>query len=181
MSRPLTPKSSMETLKKEAKRWLKALRSGDAEARRGRARRPSAPTRPGLRDVQHALAREHGMASWTALKEKLSDHELARRSHEERVSEFLEHAILTYGIPPGTEDWSPSYADDVGRRQRAARILRQHPEVGRDSIHTAVLWGCRRGRTSLSDCPTLAKGGIGAATIAIHAGRLRHAASDTRS
>ena len=34
MSRTLTPDSSLETLKKEAKRWLKALRAGDAEARR---------------------------------------------------------------------------------------------------------------------------------------------------
>lgn len=142
MSRPLTPQSSLETLKKEAKRWLKALRTADTEARaRLQRAHPSAPTSPGLRDVQHALALEHGLASWTALKEKLADHELARRSHAERVTEFLEHAILTYGIPPGTEDWSPSYADDVGRRQRAARILRQHPEVGRDSIHTAVLCG----------------------------------------
>ena len=142
MSRPLTPRSSLETLKKEAKRWLKALRTADAEARSRLLRaHPSAPTSPGLRDVQHALALEHGLASWTALKEKLADDELAKRSHEERVAEFLEHAVLTYGIPPGTETWSPSYADDVGRRQRAARILRQHPEVGRDSIHTAVLCG----------------------------------------
>ncbi len=142
MSRPLTPKSSMENLKKEAKRWLKALRSGDADARSRLLRaHPSAPTSPGLRDVQHALALEHGLGGWTAVKEKLADEVLARRSHEERVSEFLEHAILTYGILPGTEDWSPSYADDVGRRLHAARILRQHPEVGRDSIHTAVLCG----------------------------------------
>ena len=117
MSRPLTPKSSLETLKKEAKRWLKALRSADAEARSRLLRaHPSAPKSPGLRDVQHALALELGLAGWTAVKEKLADEELARRSHGERVSEFLEHAILTYGIPPGTEDWSPSYADDVGRR-----------------------------------------------------------------
>jgi hypothetical protein len=59
MSRSLTPKSSMETLKKEAKRWLKALRSGDREARSRLQRAyPSAPATPGLRDIQHALALE---------------------------------------------------------------------------------------------------------------------------
>ena len=32
MSRRLTPDSSLETLRKEAKRWLKALREHDPEA-----------------------------------------------------------------------------------------------------------------------------------------------------
>lgn len=142
MSRPLTPKSSMEALKKEAKRWLKALRSGDAAARlRLQRAHPSAPATPGLRDVQHSLALEHGLVSWTAVKEKLADEALGRRSHGERVAEFLEHAVLTYGIPPGTENWDSSYSDDPVRRQHAARILRQYPEVGRDSIYTAVLCG----------------------------------------
>jgi uncharacterized protein len=142
MSRQLTPKSSVETLKKEARRWLKALRSGDAEARsRLQLIHPRAAAAPGLRDIQHALALEHGLASWTAIKEKLADAELSRRSHGERVSDFLEHAVLTYGIPPATEKGSPSHPDDVGRRQHAARILREHPEVSRDSIHTAVLCG----------------------------------------
>jgi uncharacterized protein len=62
MSRTLTPDSSLETLKKEAKRWLKALRAGDAEAqRRLVAVTPAAPANPSLRDVQLALAREYGL------------------------------------------------------------------------------------------------------------------------
>ena len=142
MSRPFTPKSSLETVKKEAKRWLKALRSGDAQARsRLQRAHPSAPAAPGLRDIQHALALEHGLASWSAVKEKLADEALARRSHAERVAEFLEHGVLNYGIPPDGERWDSSYPDDPARRQHAARILRQHPEVGRDSLHTAVLCG----------------------------------------
>ena len=62
MSRELTPRSSLEGLRKEAKRWLRALRENDAEAR-ARLRRayPDAPDTPGIRDVQHALAREHGL------------------------------------------------------------------------------------------------------------------------
>lgn len=142
MSRQLTPRSSLETLKKEAKRWLKALRAGGTQARARLERSyPGAPKTPGLRDVQHALALEHDSASWAVLRETLADHELANRSHGERVADFLEHAVLNYGVPPRTEDWETSYPDDPARRQFAARILRQHPEVASDSIHTAVLCG----------------------------------------
>jgi hypothetical protein len=60
---------ALESLKKEAKRWLDAIQSGDAEAiERFRRLDPNAPSEPGLRDVQHALAREHGFAGWAALK-----------------------------------------------------------------------------------------------------------------
>jgi hypothetical protein len=60
---------NLERLKKEARRWLNALRSGDPGARARLARAlPDAPAAPTLRDVQHALAREHGFAGWTLLK-----------------------------------------------------------------------------------------------------------------
>jgi len=52
---------NLESLKKEAKRWLDAVQAGDTAARdRLRQSYPDAPAEPGLRDVQHALAREHG-------------------------------------------------------------------------------------------------------------------------
>lgn len=52
MSRQLTSKSQLETLKKDAKRWFKALRAGDAKARERLARAwPKAPASPTLRDV----------------------------------------------------------------------------------------------------------------------------------
>lgn len=78
MSRRLTPQSSLETLKREAKRWLKALRENDSDAHARLLRaNASAPASPTLRDVQHALAREHGFDGWTALR-----NELARRRAE---------------------------------------------------------------------------------------------------
>jgi ankyrin repeat protein len=59
---------SLESLKKEAKRLLKAIRVGDAAAReRLRRAHPALPPVPGLRDVQHALALERGFANWRAL------------------------------------------------------------------------------------------------------------------
>ena len=55
-------------LRKEAKRWLKALRANDPDARARLTRAyPNAPALPVLRDVQHALAREHGYDNWAAM------------------------------------------------------------------------------------------------------------------
>lgn len=60
--------STVDHLRKHAKRWLKALRGGDPEARARFDRAYSrAPAHPTLRDVQHALARERGHESWVAL------------------------------------------------------------------------------------------------------------------
>ena len=61
--------SSLDNLRKAAKRWLKALRANDGDAlARYRHAHPHGPASPGLRDVQHALAREQGAESWPALK-----------------------------------------------------------------------------------------------------------------
>ena len=58
----------MDHLNKEAKRWLKALRTHDAAAHeRFRRAYPNGPATPVLRDVQHALARERGYDNWKAL------------------------------------------------------------------------------------------------------------------
>ena len=65
---------SLESLKKQAKRWLDALRANAADARARLERAlPSAPVAPTLRDVQHALAREHGFPGWAALKRAVED------------------------------------------------------------------------------------------------------------
>ncbi len=90
MSRVLSPDSTSETLKKEAKRWLKALRGGEAGARaRLLAATSAAPALPGLRDVQHALARERGFSGWEALREALDGLALARRSRAEQADIVL--------------------------------------------------------------------------------------------
>jgi hypothetical protein len=69
MPREISSATSLDNLKKEAKRWLNALRAGEADARARFARaHPGAPSAPGLRDVQHALAREHGLPDWNTLK-----------------------------------------------------------------------------------------------------------------
>ena len=79
MPRKITPATSLDNLRKEAKRWLKAVRAGDgdARARLGRAW-PHAPSEPNLRDVQQALAVEYGFTSWATLKAKVEELEAQR-------------------------------------------------------------------------------------------------------
>jgi hypothetical protein len=73
MPRQITPATSLDTLRKEAKRWLKALRANLVDARaRFEAAHPTARGTITLRDVQHALARELGHESWIALKQALA-------------------------------------------------------------------------------------------------------------
>ncbi|MFI5209460.1 MAG: hypothetical protein ACHQ2E_03355, partial [Gemmatimonadales bacterium] len=73
MSDELTPRHSLESFRKEAKRWLAGLRRGEAEARLRLERAlPGISTTPTLRDIQHALAREHGFSGWPGLKEALA-------------------------------------------------------------------------------------------------------------
>lgn len=69
MGQELTRGRSLESLRKEAKRWLKAIRDNDAGAL-ARLERAlgTTPTAPGLRDVQHALATELGFVGWSALR-----------------------------------------------------------------------------------------------------------------
>jgi uncharacterized protein len=134
MDRRLTSATTLENLKKEAKRWLKAIRAGDGEARdRLRRAHPDAPAEPGLRDIQHALAREHGLAGWTALREALADRSLGGQEHAERVAKFLEYACPDHHIRGGSAHTMARHA--------AERILKRHPEIARDSIYTAVVCG----------------------------------------
>lgn len=94
MPRNITSNTTLDNLKREAKRWLRALRANapDARARLERAL-ASAPATPALRDVQHALALEYGLSGWTALKQRLAAGPLMRRY--EQVAEALVIAYRT--------------------------------------------------------------------------------------
>jgi ankyrin repeat protein len=107
MVRTLTPKSSLENLKREAKRWLKALRDDDPEAlARLKRANPRAPTEPTLRDVQLALAREFGLSGWDQLKSQLS----SRADAAPELTALLEAA-------------------SKGEAARVGEILDAHPEL----------------------------------------------------
>jgi hypothetical protein len=124
MSRTLTPVSTLETLRKEAKRWLKTLQSGDAGARRRLAAvTPSAQVDPTLRDVQLAPAREYRLPGWAALRQALDNLAMARRAHAARVEQVLRS--LAFG------------AD----REAGARILARWPEIRTDNLYSAMATG----------------------------------------
>lgn len=121
MPRNLTSKTKLESLRKEAKRWLKALRADDARAiERLKAAYPKAPPTPGLRDVQHALALEYGQPGWTALKEALAVP--PSESDADRIDTILRHG------------WTGDIA-------AAERILARHPALARDNLFTAATCG----------------------------------------
>ena len=76
-----SPLRKKDNLRKEAKRWLKALRAHDPDARaRFERAYPKAPATPVLRDVQHALAREHGYDSWIAMSRAIANGTTSSRS-----------------------------------------------------------------------------------------------------
>jgi ankyrin repeat protein len=132
--RTLTPQSSLESLKKEAKAWLKALRAGDPVARdRLLVILPDSPAEPGLRppglrDIQLALAREFGLPGWADLKQVLDDLALALRSHAELADLLLRSA-------------KPWDSDKPGAARIFARISARMPGLARHSLHTAALFG----------------------------------------
>jgi uncharacterized protein len=136
MSRSLSPFSSMDVLRGEAKRWLKAIAAGDSEAL-SRFRRvfPDHSDVPKLRQVQQALAREYGVSSWAALKQEIEDR---ARSFADRVRLFLEKSVNRYSTDPATQKWGDYERDRPERGVMAASLLSRHPEIVRDSIHTAV-------------------------------------------
>jgi uncharacterized protein len=138
-TRELTSRSTLETIRRQAKRWLKEIDAGDAEAiARFRKLMPGHAGAPKLREVQHALARDYGLASWAALKQELAAREAAVRGHAALVALFLEKSALRYGVRPGTQSWGDYEADRPARGTLAQRLLERHPEIIGDSIHTAI-------------------------------------------
>jgi hypothetical protein len=97
---------NLDSLKKEAKRWLQELRENlaDAHARLARSL-PSASGRPTLRDVQLALAREHGFTGWTALKRALTPDPSASTRTLEQYDAMAEALLEAYrtGTPEAME------------------------------------------------------------------------------
>jgi ankyrin repeat protein len=102
--RELTSRSTHETIRRQAKRWLKEIEAGDAEAiARFRKLIPNHAAVPKLREVQHALARGYGLPNWAALKQELIAREAAARGHAALVALFLEKSALRLGVSPDAE------------------------------------------------------------------------------
>lgn len=122
----------LESLKKEAKRWMKALRADEAAARARFARvHPNPPAAPTLRDVQFALARERGFSGWAELKAEIDTQPARDVAHSKRVQWFLENACPDHHVRGRS---SHSRAEST-----AMRLLGRHPEIAHDSFCTEVV------------------------------------------
>ena len=137
-TRPLPNNPSLEHLRKDAKRLRASVQSGDADAltrvTEFHPRGDRVPPRFSLADAQLVIARSHGFASWTKLKQHLADiaplvwNEPPPPDPDAPAEMFIRLACLTYtGIHP-----SPV---------RARRIRAAHPDIARASIYTAAAAG----------------------------------------
>ena len=134
MSRRIAPTDSLESLKREAKRWLKALRENVEDARDRFAKAlPDATDSPTLRTIQHALARELGFSGWTALKQHFEASATGARADAAIVSRFLDNACPDHHVRGGP--------DHVRARGTAMRLLERYPEIANASFYTKVVCG----------------------------------------
>ena len=145
MPRSRTPDLTLDSLKKEAKRWLKALRGHDAgRARAIRTGRPDRASKtPTLRDVQLALAREFGLPGWTALKQTLAARSAPTGPVRHRRPK-LSHGSSTTPAPiitcaAGRITFAPQHT--------AMRLLDRYPEIAtRQLLHRSRVRRSRRGQ-----------------------------------
>jgi uncharacterized protein len=131
--------TTLDNFRREARRWLKAVRNGDAGAReRLRRAHPHAPDPPTLRDIQHAVAREHGYESWRAMRTVLD-----QRTTPDTLTSDLEPgarmaAFLEAACPDATVSGPFNRSLHLNT---AMRLLARHPEVARENLYTSVACG----------------------------------------
>src|SRR5262249_14258853 len=93
MQRKLTSTTTLDNLRLQARRWLKALREDNTEARERFERiYPKHTGTPVLRAVQYALAREHGFENWKELKLAVqqSAKSRTRAGYEQAARDFVD-------------------------------------------------------------------------------------------
>ena len=151
MSRTLTPHSRLEHFTREAKRWLKALRAGSADARARLARAlEHPPALPTLRDIQHALAREFGLPGWTALREALATRSAPDPSEAALISRFLDNACPDHHVR-GVGDFRRA-------RHTALRLLDRFPDLATANLPAEIVCGDLDAvREALAEDPGLAR------------------------
>ena len=180
MPRRLTPASSLENLKKEAKRWLRALRDGDERAQaRLKSAFPRAPAEPTLREVQRALALEHGCQGWIALTEQLAT---KGATGPIKPKEFDSERPYGQWGSRARDVWDAMEAARTGNADRLRRLFARDPNLARyeEPLHFAAREGhveaLRVLLDSGADVEAVRIGGDTLATIARDRGH--HAASE---
>jgi hypothetical protein len=141
---PLPERPNLEQLKKQAKSLLHDAHAGDSEALTRFALLPAfagtsldaiRPNDLALHDAQSVIAREHGFASWNALRDEVEARTL---SFDAALEQFIRSA-------------------GDGAAGRARRLLALHPAIGTASFHTGLVLGdARTVDARLRDRPQLA-------------------------
>jgi ankyrin repeat protein len=143
-ARQLPDRPNLDHLRNEAKDLLRAARAHDAPALSRFRILPAFSSLSGaelgraplaLHDAQSVIAREYGVESWNALRERVED--------------------LTLDFAAAADEFLEAATD--GRRNRAERLLALHPDMARASFHTAlVLGGLDLVERHLAERPALA-------------------------
>jgi hypothetical protein len=127
-SRELPARPNLEQLKKQAKSLLDKAKARDPEALQRFGALPSLSGRSpdaidaadlALHDAQSVIAREHGFASWNALREEVESRTL---SFDAAVDEFVRCAT-------------------AGATGRAERLLALYPRIASATLQTALVLG----------------------------------------
>ena len=123
---PVRP--SLTSLRKQAKSVLKGFRENNRDAlARIREYHPQPDRFATLRDAQLVVARQYGHPGWTELCRAVEDALDNAQSLTERAALFTDLTCLLYAS-----------GDNISRRERAARILRESPEITTVDIYAAA-------------------------------------------
>lgn len=131
-TRSLAVDATLDSLKKQAKSFLKAVQAGDVSAHSRIAPYFADAADVGLQDIQLVLAREFGFSSWTKLKAHLESGDRRHAPRDQLANRFLSLATVSYfaNIPA-----------DPARFDQALRLLEDNPEIADESIHVAAALG----------------------------------------
>ncbi|TWB19307.1 ankyrin repeat protein [Rhizobium sp. ERR 1071] len=131
-TRSLAVDATLDSLKKQAKSFLKAVQAGDTSARSRVAPYFADIDSVGLQDIQLVLAREFGFSSWTKLKAHLESGDRKHIPQDQLANRFLSLATVSYfaNIPA-----------DPARFDEALMLLKANPEIADESIHVAAALG----------------------------------------
>ncbi len=130
--RALAANATLDSLKKQAKAFLKAVQAGDASALARVTPYFRDAAAVGLQDIQLVLAREYGFSSWTKLKSHLEKPDVSGAARDQLANRFLSLATVSYfsRIPA-----------DPDRFEAASHLLETQPDIADDSIHVAAALG----------------------------------------
>ncbi|MGH6810538.1 MAG: ankyrin repeat domain-containing protein, partial [Ensifer adhaerens] len=132
ITRDLPANATLDSIRKQAKAFLKALKAGDAAACQRALPYFADPAAIGLQDAQLVIAREFGFSSWTRLKTHLERAQSGKPATEQLANRFLALATASYFA---------DIAADPERYAQAKALLDEHPEIAGESIHVAAALG----------------------------------------